>query len=89
MAIGRGTDVYQVGPENSAGLMIGAASTTLIGFYGETPVDQPTAITHVNTTSATSTTNAFGYTAAAQADGIVTAINAILDALEELGLVNE
>lgn len=74
---------------NPDGCKLGSASTDLVGLYGVNPVDQPAAITHVTTTGASSTTNAYGYTTAAQADAIVTAINAILDALEEVGVIDE
>lgn len=69
------------------GCLIGGASTDKIGFYGlTTPIVQPSAVTSVTTTAATSTTNAYGYTTAAQADAIVTAVNAIITNLAALGL---
>lgn len=71
----------------SDGCLIGGASTDKVGFYGTSPVDQAATIASVTTTSATSTTNAYGYTTAAQADAIVTAVNSILVALKDLGLV--
>lgn len=66
---------------------VGNASTDLIGFYGATAVDQPATIASVTTTAATSTTNAFGYTTSTQADAIVTALNAVIAAQIELGLL--
>lgn len=63
-----------------------AGSSGTLGFFGESPVSQQSAITAVATTSATSTTNAYGYTTAAQADGIVTAVNDIITKLQNLGL---
>jgi hypothetical protein len=68
------------------GCHIGGAATDLVGFYGVTPVDQAATFTSVTTTAATSTTNAYGYTTAAQADAIVTAVNAIIVALEDIGI---
>ena len=65
---------------------IGTAATSLVGFYGATPIVQRTKATAVATTAATSTTNAYGYTTAAQADAIVTAVNAIIVNLTDLGL---
>lgn len=64
---------------------LGATGGTL-GFFGTTPVTQPTVVAAVTTTGATSTTNAYGYTTAAQADAIVTAINDINTRLQTLGL---
>jgi len=75
-----------------------------VGFYGVTPVSRPSAYTqtystadktHANATQvAVATTGAtavtpFGYTTAAQADAIVTAVNAArLDILDLKQLVN-
>lgn len=69
------------------GTRLGQSTADLVGFFGNTPVDQPAQVTSVNTTASTSTTNAFGYTTSTQADAIVTAINAIITNLEELGLM--
>lgn len=68
------------------GCLIGGAATDKVGFYGVTPVVQAATFTSVATTAATSTTNAYGYTTAAQADAIVTAVNAIITALENIGI---
>lgn len=65
---------------------MGSATTDIIGFYGVAGVAQATKATAVTTTAATSTTNAYGYTTAAQADAIVTAVNAIIVQLSNLGL---
>jgi hypothetical protein len=67
------------------GCCMGRASTEKIGFYGTTPCDQAAHITSVSTAAATTTTP-YGYAASTQADAIVTAINAILVVLEEVGL---
>ena len=56
------------------GLNIGDAATALLGFYGATPVDQP----------ATVTDPTGGGTIDAEAR---TAIEAIIDRLQELGLI--
>ena len=69
------------------GARVGQSATEMIGFWGQTPCDQPGAIASVNTTAATSTTNAFGYTTSTQADAIVTTINSILAALRECGMI--
>ena len=79
--------VTQLHDGNPDGCNFGSASTDKLGFYGlTTPIVQPTKATAVTTTSATSTTNAYGYTTDAQADAIVTAINAIITNLSALGL---
>lgn len=71
------------------GAILGQTSTHKVGFWGVTPVDQPAAITHLVTTASTSTSSAFGYTTSTQAEAVTTAVNAILDALEEVGIINE
>jgi UDP-N-acetyl-D-mannosaminuronic acid transferase (WecB/TagA/CpsF family) len=77
-----------IGDGNPDGSIFGATSTEKISFYGATPVVRRTKATSVTTTGASSTTNAYGYTTAAQADAIVTAINAIIVNLTDLGLTN-
>lgn len=81
--------VTQLHDGNPDGVNFGSASTDKLGFYGlTTPVVRRTKATAVTTTSATSTTNAYGYTTAAQADAIVTAVNAIITNLTDLGLTD-
>lgn len=79
-------DYNHIHDGNGDGTLIGGAATDKIGFYGVTPVVQAATFTSVTTTSATSTTNAYGYATAAQADAIVTAVNAIITCLENVGL---
>ena len=69
----------------SDGVVLGQSSGK-VGFYGVTPVVKASAITAVASTAATSTTNAYGYTTAAQADAIVTAVNSIITALQNIGV---
>ncbi len=78
------TTVEGFGPGGPS--LIGEGATSLVGFYGATPVVQRTSAVSVTTTASSSTTNAYGYTTAAQADAIVTAINAIIVNLTDLGL---
>ena len=68
------------------GNTFGQSSTDLVSVYNETPVAQAAAISTVTTTAATSTTNAYGFTTAAQADAIVTAINAVIVAITNFGI---
>jgi hypothetical protein len=56
------------------GLKIGSASTSLLGFYGATPVDRPDTVADPSG----------GLTVDAEAR---TAINALIDRLQELGLI--
>ncbi len=80
------SNVKQLSDGNSNGTVLGQSATDLISFYGASPVVQNAAVTSVTTTAATSTTNAYGYTTAAQADAIVTAVNAIIAGLALQGL---
>ena len=69
------------------GCLIGGASTDLVGFYGlTTPIAQGAAVTTVTTTGATSTTNAYGFTTAAQADAVITSLNAIIARVQAIGI---
>jgi len=56
-----------------------------ISFYGGTTIVQPSAITPVTTTAATTSTP-YGYSTSTQADAIVTAINQIISTLSALNL---
>lgn len=67
------------------GAMIGASASELIGFHGKTPCDQAAAITSVSTSAAVSVCGLFAFTSA-QANGLITAVNAILAALNEKGI---
>ena len=71
----------------SPGVTLAPNATTLMALYGGTGVVQAAAITSVTTTGATSTTNAFGYTTAAQADAIVASLNALIVAARGPGLI--
>lgn len=77
----------QLSDGNADGTVLGQDTSDLISFYGVAPIAQPAAVTSVTTTAATSTTNAYGFTTAAQADAIVTAVNAVVSKLALLGLI--
>lgn len=68
------------------GCHIGGASTDLVGFYGETPVDQGAAVTAVNTTAATTSTP-WGFNTSTQADAIPVAINSLITRLQDIGII--
>jgi UDP-N-acetyl-D-mannosaminuronic acid transferase (WecB/TagA/CpsF family) len=70
----------------SPGVTLGASTSTLVALYGGTGVAQAAAVTSVTTTGSTSTTNAFGYTTAAQADAIVASLNALILASHNIGM---
>lgn len=68
------------------GAVVGRTSTSLVGFYGATPVAQIANIATVTTTAATST-SPWGYDSSTQANAVVTAINSLISAMTNLGLV--
>ncbi len=71
---------------NDDGTLFGQTTADKIGFYGlTTPIVRPTAATAVATTVATSGAAIYGFTKA-QADAIVTAVNAVITNLAALGL---
>ena len=63
--------VRQISDGDPTGQCLGQGADDLVGFYGATPVDQPAAISSAGDTA----------TAAA------TAVNAVISALRELGLI--
>jgi hypothetical protein len=91
MALPSGTDVEYLGMNASGGMVVGATSAELVGFYGATPVAQrqssamPAIATTAVISSSTSAT-CFGYTSA-QATGIITLVNELRAAAVALGLI--
>lgn len=67
------------------GTKFGTAAGQKIGFYNAAPVAQATGTVAVAATASTNVTP-FGYTTAAQADAIVTLVNALRTVLVNLGL---
>jgi hypothetical protein len=65
------------------------SATDLLGFHGATAVDQSATVSAVTTTAAVvvSGTLVYGFETAAQADLIVTAINALRVCVREKGLM--
>jgi hypothetical protein len=74
-----------VGCEQPDGAIVGQSSASLVGFYGITPVDQAAAITSPGTTISISS-SPFGYTST-QANALVVAVDSILTALKEVGII--
>lgn len=62
----------------TTGTKIGTGTDQLLGFYGTTPVDQPTAAPYANDQGGT-----YNQT---DVQSITTAVNAVIDRLQELGL---
>lgn len=81
------TMVEEIGKDQSDGILIGKTSSALVGFFGTSPVAQQSTATAVATTAATSTSPVWGFSGSTQANAIVTAVNACLTALKNLGLI--
>lgn len=71
--------------EYDDGTLIGSATTSLVAFHGATPTDQYAAITAVTTTTMAS--GGVGFSSSAQMLAFTTAVNAIITALKEKGLM--
>lgn len=78
--------VQQVTVNSEDGAVIGALSTDLVAFHGGTPCDQAAAAVSI-TTGIQVTTGCAGFTTTAQVTSVITAINAIIAALKEKGLM--
>lgn len=63
----------------TTGTKIGTETTQKLGFYGTTPVDKPETVSDASSQGAE-----YNQTAA---QSIVTAVNAVIDRLQELGLI--
>jgi len=75
-------------PKSSDGFLVGQSATDKIGFYGATPVAQPSAASQAAVATTGSTTSTpYGYTTSAQADAIVTLLNEIRAVLVANGLM--
>ena len=81
-------DATNIVLNTTTGTKIGTATTQKLGFWNATPVVQPSAAAQaaVATTAATNTTP-YGYSTAAQADGIITLLNEIRTVLVNTGLM--
>lgn len=83
MALPRGTDVENVGMNSSGGQTLGATTSELAGFHGSA-CDQAAAITSATILAQNS---GFGFSTSAEMTAAMTAINSILTALREKGIL--
>jgi hypothetical protein len=84
------TDTYQHSDGRDAGQKIGQSSTDKLGFYGETPIVQPS-VTAIGTTtiSQVGTTGKWAFATSTAALAFVARVRSIQDKLDALGLVAE
>jgi hypothetical protein len=87
--------IQYLGDNGPDGTVLAPATTSLLGFYGATPVDRPAAVTAVPTTAITSPSVTgftggstahivFGYTTSTQADAIPVAISSLINRVAAL-----
>lgn len=77
-----------VSPATADGYQVGGAATSLIGFYGATPVAQPTSSGEAAvTTTAATTSTPYGFSTSTQANAIVTLVNQLRADLVTLGII--
>lgn len=85
-------DIYMNGGENiilssATGTKIGTATNQLLGFYNATPVDQPATVSDAATQDLTGTDTVDQTKLETDLTSCKTAINTIIDRLQELGLI--
>lgn len=75
-------------PNTDEGNQIGQSSSEKVGFYGTSPIVQPSSADQAAVgTAAATTTSPHGYATGTQADAIVTLVNEMRDVLVNLGLM--
>jgi UDP-N-acetyl-D-mannosaminuronic acid transferase (WecB/TagA/CpsF family) len=90
MALPGVNPTYQYLDNNIAadGTILGQTTASKVGFYGKTPVIQPTSASQAAAASTASTsTNPFGFTTSTQANAVVTLVNQLRSELVTLGLI--
>lgn len=70
------------------GTQVGASASSLVGFYGATPVAQPASGGTACTTTAATTTSPWGFATSTQANAVITLANSLQSVLVTLGLIS-
>lgn len=75
-------------PKSDGGYEVGRSATDKVGFYGTTPIVQPSGASQAAVgTAAATTTTPHGFATGTQADAIVTLVNEMRSVLVNLGLM--
>lgn len=74
-------------PLSPDGYQVGQSSSDYVGFYGTTPIVQPSGASQAAVGTAAATTGAYGYATSTQAEAIVTLVNEMRSVLVNLGLM--
>lgn len=82
------TNTIMIGPENPDGKQLGMATTDPVGFFGATPVAQPSSAGNTHTVTAGSTTAVYTNTTFDGGTGTTAyTVGDIVLALKTLGLI--
>jgi UDP-N-acetyl-D-mannosaminuronic acid transferase (WecB/TagA/CpsF family) len=82
------TGYWQVAPVTVSGAVLGKSTTHKVGFHGSAPTVQRASVSQTSVaTTASVSAGVYGYTTAAQADGVITLLNEIRAALVEKGII--
>ncbi len=77
----------QLSDGSPAGTIVGQSSTDLVGFYGTAGVVRGTSAAAVSTSVSILISSGYGFSTQAQADAIVTLVNALRLALVTNGMI--
>ena len=70
------------------GHQVGSSASALVGFWGASPIVQPSGAAQAAVaTTASTNTSPYGYTTSAQADAIVALVNSLRAALVAAGII--
>jgi hypothetical protein len=76
-------------PNNvGGGYQVGTAASDPVGFYGATPIVQPSTGATAPTTTAATTSSPWGFATSTQANAIVTLVNGLQTQLIVLGIIS-
>ena len=79
--------IEQLGGNTTEGCYVGPLSTSKVGFFGATSINQPTGLSAYTGILAGSTGSGFGFSTQAQADNLAAAVTALIIELRRLGLI--
>lgn len=75
-------------PKSSGGFLVGQSASDLVGFYGTTPVVQPSGSAQAAAgTTASTSSSPFGFATSTQADALINLVNAMRSALVSVGIM--
>lgn len=88
LVTGLGNQYSEVPNNLSAGSRIGDTTSSLVGFWGATPIAQGASGATLPTTTAATTSSPWGFATSTQANAIVTLVNGLQAALVAAGIIS-